>query len=138
MPRRRSKRQAKFTGAAIALTLQAIAAVISAIALAVVAYYKWASQIADSKRKMAAYLAPVGLVAMLSIIGLAAPSQQATEPTPQTAAYEYNRDLEGDVAQAVPLEEVEPEIVVEPDPVVEPEPYVEPEPIADEIGYISS
>ena len=83
---------------------------------------------------------------MVSIIGLAAPSQQATEPTPQTA-YEYNRDLEADVAQAAPVEEVEPEIVVEPEPVVEPEsytepepyiepePYVEPEPITNEMGY---
>ena len=77
MSRKKSRRQAKSTGTAVALTLKAIAAAVSAITLATVAYYKWASQIAGSKRKVAAYLAPVGLIGVVSIIGLAAPQNQS-------------------------------------------------------------
>lgn len=130
MPRRSSRRQAKSTGTLIALTLKAITAALGALALTTVAYYKWASKIASSKRKVAAYLAPVGLIGVVSIIGLAAPSEQATAPKSQTA-YEYNHDFESaDVAKADPAEDVEPEVEIEPEPDVapEPEPYTEPEP----------
>ena len=137
MPRRRSRKQTNSTGTAIALTFKAIAAAIGALTLAIVAYYKWASKITDSKRKIAAYLAPVGLVGVVSIIGLAAPSEQATETKPQTT-YQYNPDVKStDVAKADPVEEVEPESAnvteadlaegIEPEMVIEPEPYVEPE-----------
>jgi hypothetical protein len=140
MPRRRSKRQTQVTGAAIALTLKAIAAAISALTLATVAYYKWASQITGSKRKVAAYLAPVGLVAVVSMIGLATP---LLEPQPQTV-YEYKHDFEADdVAKAAPTEEIEPAIEIEPEPYVEPESYTEPEPdvtsepVSIRMGYVS-
>jgi hypothetical protein len=132
MPRRRSKRQTQVTGEAIALTLKAIAAAISALTLATVAYYKWASQITGSKRKVAAYLAPVGLVAVVSMIGLATP---LLEPQPQTV-YEYKHDFEADdVAKAAPTEEIEPAIEIEPEPYVEPESYTEPEPDAESEFY---
>ena len=144
MPRKKSRRQAKSTGTGIALTLKAITAVIGALALAAVAYYKWASKIAGSKRKVAAYLAPVGLIGVVSIIGLAAPSESVTEPTPHTA-YEYNHDFEAaDVAKAEPVEEIESEITIEPEPYVapesepytEPESYVAPEPVSTGTGCI--
>lgn len=144
MPRRRSRRQSKSTAAAISLAIKAIAAAISALTLATIAYYNWASKVVSSKRRIAAYLAPVGLVAMVSIVGLAAPSQPVAKPAPQ-AVYEYDHDFEAaavtepKVGKAVEAEiavELEPEIEPEPEAYSEPESYVEPEPISNNIGFI--
>ena len=149
MPRRKSRKHAKSTVAIIVLIFQAITAIISVIALAIVAYYKWATKITQPKRRIAAYLAPVCLVALLAILGSATtPAEPTFEPVARTApqpAYKYDDQFEstgGDSPDSTP--EVEPTVATQPQPSVEPEPEVPelepviaPEPITTGTGFVS-
>lgn len=53
----------------------------SALVLAVISYYKWAAKIQNSKGRIGAYLMPVGLVAILSIVGAVAPDSSEQRET---------------------------------------------------------
>lgn len=149
MSRRRSKKQAKDTAAAIALIWQAAVAVISMLALAVISYYKWASKLRSDKGRVAAYLTPVCLVIVASIAGLAMPSEQIAEQ-PAEPAYAYNHTFEDEsvletppsVEKSTPADdnsELALQSEVEPEPYAEPEleVYIEPEPVNTGASYVS-
>lgn len=147
MPRRR-KKQAKSIPALIAFPWQVLAAVVSAIALATMAYHRWASKIVNPKWRRTAYLSPVALLMIGSLIGLlASPTPEpesayinSSEPTEVIEADSVNdiEQLEVTPEPQVETEEVEPE----PEPYIETEaeayvePYVEPESVNIGIGYI--
>lgn len=145
MPRRR-KKQAHSISAVITLAWQALVAVVSAITLATMAYYRWASKIVNPRWRRTAYLSPVVLLIIGSLIGLL--SSPAPEPE---SAYVYSSEptevIEADSVNDGEAPEVEPEPQVEtekleprePEPYVEPEAeaYVEPEPVNTGIAYIA-
>lgn len=148
MPRRR-KKQAQSASAVITLALQVLVAVGSAIALATMAYYRWASKIVNPRWRRTAYLSPVVLLIIGSLIGLLsspAPEPESTyidssEPTELIEAEPVN-DVEAPEVEPEPKIETEA-VEPEPEPYVEPEaeayvePYVEPEPVNTGIAYIA-
>jgi hypothetical protein len=108
--------------------------------MATVAYYGWASKIANRNHRITAYSTPVVLVVMLSIVGLvASPAAEpegtyasSSEPaiTAKSSGTEQptslSEDYSADTQELEATTEPEPEVYVEPEP--EPEVYVEPEP----------
>lgn len=139
---------------------QALVAICTAIALAVLAYYRWAAKIVNPKRRMTAQLVPVGVVTIVVIAGaLSAPveetqSSYAYEPRPRlenteevttetepVIEPEAKSDSEPEIeVEVIEEPEPEPEPYVEPESYAEPEPvytYVEPEPVDTGIAYVS-
>lgn len=127
------------------MTWQVLVAVVSAITLATMAYYRWAAKIINPKWRRTAYLSPAALLVIGSLIGLLA------SPTPEAeSAYIYSSEptevIEADSAIDVEQPEVTPEpqieptgIEPEPEPYIEPEPeaYAEPEPVNTGIAYVA-
>ena len=149
MPRRR-KKKSNSTDTLINLTWQALVALCTAIALAVVAYYRWAAKIVNPKRRMTAQLVPVGVAMIVVVAGaLSAPVEEtqsgyAYEPRPRLENTEEATTETEPVNEPEVKSDSEPEIEVkvieETEPYVEPEPvymYVEPEPVDTGTAYVS-
>ena len=158
MPRRRKKRQAALVTAVITLTWQTLVAIVSAITLAAVAYYRWASKIVSPQKRRIAYLSPIALLATVAIIGaLSSPisePERASVPHPKPTAPTETIEAAPTVEpQLSPESEGKAELEAEPEPYVEvgeseeaeanaapnvePEPYIEPEPVNTGIAYIA-
>ena len=137
------------------LVVEAVVAVVSAIALTTTAYYRWATGLQNTKGRTVAYAAPVGVLALLFAFGSCAPQEpevisRRDEIERRETVVEELEAVEPDPVEEWEIADVEPESVeepvaeadVEPEPQyfvedVEPEPYVAPEPVDDGIGFVS-
>ena len=113
------------------------------------AYYRWAAKVANPKWRRTAYLLPVVLLTIVSIIGL------LSSPTPEpesayvhsaepTAAFTADPIEDAEAPKVQPDPQIETEkLDPEPEPYGEPEaeaytePYIEPEPVSAGTGYIA-